>query len=393
MKILQIDKYNYLRGGAERYYLELSKLLQQHGHQVMVFSQQNEKNVSKDYAQYFPKEQYRFFWSGETAAALEDLLKVEKPDIAHIHLLYHHLTPSILKVLKRHHIPVVMTVHDYKLICPNYLLFTEGSPCERCKGHNYAQAVAHKCLQGSVTKSSIVALEMYWHKWFKTYERYIDWYIAPSQFAKTKLVEFGQPAENIQVIPHFIDLTGKQPNYNEGDYILYFGRLSAEKGVDKIIEVYYNKNVSVPLKIAGTGPLEKTLKQTVERYGLTDRIQFLGHLSDSELATAIQHSRFVLVPSLVWETFGLAALEAFAYGKAVVAHAAGALPEVVQHNQTGLIYQTDTELAEQLMYAVDNPSKLIDLGKYARTIAEQNYDPQQHYAAIMAVYRRFSAAA
>ncbi len=386
MKILQIDKFNYLKGGAQRYYLELSTLLRQHGHTVSVFSQQHEGNVDTRYQQYFPKERYRFFESREVDQKLERLIVQEQPDIAHVHLLYHHLTPSILKVLRRHRIPVVMTVHDYKLICPNYLLFTEGSPCQRCQGHKYYNAVLHKCIKNSTAKSAIVAAEMYWHKLFRSYEGYIDQFITPSEFAKTKLVEFGQNASKITVIPHFMNLQDKTPNYQPGEYLLYVGRLSAEKGVDKLIEVFYNNSVSERLVIAGTGPLQASLQAQVQTHRIEDKVEFLGHIEGNTLASVIQRCKYLVVPSLVWETFGLVALEAFAYGKPVLAHNVGGLTEVVEHGTTGWLYHTSTDLTDRIIHLQSAQATIIQQGKYARQVVETRYTPQQHYEHIMSVY-------
>ncbi|MFA5995843.1 MAG: glycosyltransferase family 4 protein [Patescibacteria group bacterium] len=385
MKILNINKYYYIKGGAERYYFALTELLMEHGHQVIPFSQKHDNNMVTAYADYFPETKYRFFSSPAVAAKLEQLIKKEQPDIAHVHLLYHHLTPAVLTVLKRYRIPVVMTVHDYKLICPNYLLFTQGKPCIRCKRYNYYQCVIHRCIKNSYAKSSLVALEMYWHKFWKSYENNINVFIVPSEFVKNKLIEFGLPANKIKQIAHFIDLNNKQPVYQPGEYLLYFGRLSAEKGVDKILEVLYNSALRIKFKIAGNGPYLPVLQKLVKQYSLQNQVEFLGHLDTNQLQQAIQQARLTIVPSMVWETFGLAALESFAYGKTALVSGQGGLAEVVIHNQTGIIYQP-SQLAEELNNIWVDEKKIISLGKNARLYVEKNYNKQQHYEKVMSVY-------
>lgn len=376
MKVLNIDKYFYVKGGAQRYYFELAKLLESNGHEVIPFSQNNEQNIDTKYKKYFPEEKYRFFWSTHTAKKLEQLIQDQKPDIAHVHLIYHHLTPSILAVLKKHNIPVVMTTHDYKLICPNYLLYTKGQVCNKCKQTKYYNCIFNKCLKNSYAASSVVALEMYYHKLFKLYEKNIDVFIAPSDFCKNKLVEFGLDRNKIKTVSHFIDLKNKQPEPEPGDYVLYFGRLSKEKGVDKLIKAVYNKELSV--KLAGTGPMESELKQMASK-----NVEFLGHLNSEKLEQAIKNSKFIVIPSQVYETFGLVALEAFAYGKTVIANNIGALPEIVKNNETGILYNND--LAEKIDYLNNNQDKIVELEKNARNFAEQ-FTPEKHYEEILDIY-------
>lgn len=391
MKILNINKYYYIKGGAERYYFALTKLFQDNGHQVIPFSQKDEKNFNTPYEKYFPKNKYRFFWSFKTAKNLEALIEKEKPDICHAHLIYHHLTPSILSVLKKHKIPVVLTTHDYKLICPNYLLYTQGQNCQRCKKHKYYNAVLHKCLYGAYSASALVALEMYFHKLFSLYEKNIDMIITPSKFAKNKLVEFGLSEKKIKFIPHFIDLKGKKPEFRLGDYLLYFGRLSKEKGVDNLLFAIYNSQLKIKLKIAGTGDYADTLQALAKQYKLEDRVDFLGHLNNEELGNAIKKAKLVVVPSRVWETFGLAALEAFAYGKTVLASDSGALPEVVLHNKTGVVYKNN--LLEELEKIWQDENKIKKLSENAYQLVQKKFTPQQHYQELVSAYNVLLAAA
>jgi glycosyltransferase involved in cell wall biosynthesis len=322
MRVLNINKFYYMRGGVERYYFSLTTLLEKHGHDVIPFSMKDERNFPSSFEKYFVsnlelgnpglkmiKHVTRPIWSREAQQKLEALLDEYKPDIAHVHMLYHHLSPSVLPVLKKRGIPVVMTLHDYKLICPNYLLYTENEVCKRCKGHKYYNAIVHKCLKDSYAVSAYTAGEMTLHKMMQVYEKNVDIMIAPSQFVRDTFVEFGQDAKKIIVIPHFIDpvflekASSIEPLNDEKPYLLYFGRLAKEKGVEKVLEMMYIHKPKLGLKIAGTGPLENSLKAFAANRGLGKQVEFLGHLSAEQIIAAIKGAACVVM--LRWRQWRL----------------------------------------------------------------------------------------
>ncbi len=280
MKILQINKFFWPRDGATNYFLAIRELLKQHGHQVVDFSMSHPNNLPSPYSDYFVsqvdfnqpqsflkkiKMAGRIIYSLEAKRKLEELIKTERPDVAHLHNIYHQLSPAIIGVLKKHKIPMVMTLHDYKLICPNYLLFTQGQVCERCKKHKYYQAAIHKCVKNSFWRSLICALEAYLYKYKK-----VNCFIAPSRFMKNKVVEFGVPAEKVKYFFHFFNFNSGESKI--GDYLIYFGRLSKEKGIEVLLKAIADKNINpvksppkagsqrlfnrVKLKIVGEGPIK-----------------------------------------------------------------------------------------------------------------------------------------
>ena len=404
MLVLNVNKFYYMRGGAERYYFALTKLLEDNGHDVIPFSMRDERNFPSGFSKYFVsnlevgqpglkliKQASRTIWSREAQAKLSELLDGYKPDLAHLHLLYHHLSPSLLPELKKRKIPVVMTLHDYKLICPNYKLFTQGSACERCNRYKYYNAVTHKCLKNSVSVSALAAAEMSVHKLMKVYEKNVDLFIAPSQFVKDVHVRFGQDPGKITVLPHFIDpafltLSDRLPQpASQSAYLLYFGRLAEEKGVDKLLEIMYIYKPSLPLKIAGTGPMEAFAKGYVREKGLADRVEFLGQLASEELARAIKGAAMVLMPSQFYEAFGFSALESIALGTPVVATSQGALPEIITP-EVGLTIPVDDHraFAEAIKEVADwDKTKVMEAG---RKLIESRYLPQIHYESLKTMY-------
>lgn len=400
MKVLNINKFFYLKGGAERYYFSLARLLEKNGIEVIPFSMQDSKNFPSEYSKYFVPnlnlskpglkmitKAPGFIWSHQAQIHLEELIKKTKPDVAHIHNIYHQISPSILKTLKQFKIPVVMTVHDYKIVCPNYSLYTQGSTCTRCKGHKYYNAVLHKCLKNSYAFSALGAVEMSIHKLMKVYENNIDRFIVPSEFVAQTLIDFGQNPDKITVLPHFInpDFLGHEVKEPKEQYMLYFGRLNTEKGIDKLLNFMYIYKPHLPLKVAGSGPLEKWAQAYIKDRGIEDQVELLGHLKTEELIKTIKEASVVLIPSRVWETFGLAALESIALGTPVVAYRSGALPEIITP-EVGRVVQFDNE--HDMLNAIEEVItwKKQDVKNAAAKLIKEKYNPEMHFNKLKEIY-------
>lgn len=403
MRVLNINKFHYLRAGTESYYFALTKLLEENGHDVIPFSMHDRRNIKSDFAKYFVshlelsrpnfgmvKFAGRTLWFREAQKKITKLIEETHPDIAHIHLLYHHISPSILPVIKKYGIPIVMTLHDYKLICPNYSLYTNNETCTRCKGGKYYEAVKNKCLKNSYAVSCLGAMEMYFHKFIKVYEKNVDMFIAPSQFVKNIHVDFGQNPEKITVIPHFIDPKfieqGRKVNASSTKpFMLYFGRLAVEKGVDKILKMMYIYKSCLPLKIAGQGPLEQYLKDYIAMKDLEGRVEMLGHLSKDELIEQIKQAQVVVMPSQFYEPFGLAAIETMALGTPLVVARSGALPEIIPDDMGRLF---DKEDLSEMFEAIEEVRKWDkkDLMQKSKKLFTDKFTKEQHFESLLEVY-------
>jgi len=407
MRILQVNKFYYRKGGADIHFLDLSDLLAKRGHKIIPFSMESEKNLSSPFAKYFvshvdlskPKFSLggfkaigRMFYSFEAKRKVNKLIKDEKPDLVHIHNIYHQISPSILPVFKKYKLPVVMTIHDYKLICPNYKLFVNGKVCERCKKYKFYNAVLHKCLKNSFLASWIACKEMYFHKILRIYEKNIDLYISPSQFVKDKLAEWGFDKNKIKILSHFINPNEFQPNYESENYILYFGRLSVEKGVDILLEAMGKVQSNLKLKIAGTGPEEKKLKNMAKKLRLKN-VEFLGYKEKGELIKLAQKSKFVIMPSIWYEVFGLSILESFALGKPVVGSNIGAIPELIKEGKTGLLFEpgNSRQLADKIDKLNCQADNMVEMGKNARKMVEDKFGIEEYYEKIKEIYKNLLA--
>ncbi|MCX6793019.1 MAG: glycosyltransferase [Candidatus Falkowbacteria bacterium] len=352
MKIIQVNKFNYLRGGAEKYFLAVTDELRRRGHDVAVFSMKHPKNLPSPWDKYFISRVSfnegglwnkiigigRTLYSFEAKRKFSKLVKDFKPDIIHVHNIYHHISPSILTVARKHNIPVIMHLHDYKLISPNYQLYSNNKVCYDGAAPNYFKCVSKKCFKDSYSASFLVALEMFWHhKVLKIYEKNIKRYIAPSHFMKDTCVRFGVPADMINVLYNFIDAAPKLEN-TAGNYMLYFGRLSGEKGIDVLLRALARLDKTTILKIAGTGPDEEKLKALTKELKLTKQVEFLGHLNGSDISDLIIKARAIIIPSVWLENMPFSLLESLAFGKVAIVSNIGGLAELIKDGVNGFSY-------------------------------------------------------
>lgn len=405
MKILMINSFNYMRGGAERCFIDLTDLLTAHGHEVIPFCMSHERNRPSPYASYFVsyvdfpsllngngsrlKNTFTAFervvYNREARQNVERLIADTKPDIAHVHGIAHEISPSILPALKKAGVPVVQTLHDYKLLCPNTNFVAQEAVCERCKGHRYYNVVRYRCKRDSTAASVLAAVETTVHKIMQIYEHNVDLFISPSAFLKQKVAEFGikNPVINI---PNFINVKEIQPCFEPDNYFLFFGRLVNTKGVMTLLKAMEQVKRS-HLYIAGTGDLEQSLRQYAEERGITN-VTFLGFVHTEKLIPLIQKAAFTVVPSEWYENYSMSVLESLAAGKPIVGANIGGIPEQVNDGYNGLLFEPGNvaQLAEKINYLLDNPDEAVKMGQNSRRQVETINHPETHYQQTMQVY-------
>ena len=397
MKILQINKFFFLKGGAERYFFDLSELLTKKGHQVLVWSTRHPQNFpwsdQESFAQFNDlskkeglvkdlKKIKGIFWNKEAKKKLEKIIKKEKPEVAHLHNIFGHLSPSIIFALKKRRIPIVLTLHDYKLFCPNYQFFSQGKICFDClKKKNYYSCLSKKCVKNSSIKSLIGYLEAKWQKDFLKVAEKIDIFLAPSLYMRRKALAWGIPAEKVIHLPHFVSSDFlKQSSLKRNPYFLYFGRLSQEKGVKLLIEVFKGREWRI--KIVGQGPLEIKTK--------SKNIELLAYKNQKELKEIISQAYLIIIPSLWPENFPYTVLESFALAKPVLAARVGGLPELIRNKQTGLLFKPNNQddLEEKIIWASQHPKKMEKMGQAAQKEVLARYNSEKHYQKLIEIYER-----
>lgn len=381
MTILQINKFFYPNGGSETYYFSLMSELQKRGYTVIPFSMQDDRNLPSEYERYFAphisfesggvKKASDFIYSRAAAEALERLLQHVHPDIAHVHNFAHQLTPSILRVLKNHNIPIVYTAHDYQLICPSYNLYTQNSSCERCHVFKYWNAVTHRCVRNSVSASTVAALEMTVNrKIFRMYD-YIDHIIAPSQFLRNRLIDWKYDEKKVSYIPHGVR-AGKMKQINRGSDFVYVGRLLKEKGVDVLLRAAALKK-DAHVHIVGTGPEEDNLHSLARDLHITDRVTFVGVQPYEYVQECMRTARAIVVPSVWFENAPMVIYEALSLGTPVVGSNSGGIPELISEGVTGeLALPKDPESLARAMDRVEHIA--IDKMPYFQHTIELHLD-------------------
>ena len=405
MKVMQVNKFWRVHGGSERYVFELSRMLAERGHEVIPFAMQDPANEPSRYSSMFvsPVElsdpyrlplwkrfaiAARILYSKEAASRIAIVADLSHPDIAHMHNIYHHLSPSILPPLVDRGVGIVMTIHDYKLLCPALRFYNNGQVCERCRPFRYLSCFEGRCVQNSRGASLLCATEMFFHDMLHAYTDKIDRFIAPSHFVAGKLVTRGLEPEKIVVIPNFVDSNRWQPAGEGGSYILFSGRLTQEKGILTLIRALAGLP-GIPLKIVGSGMADGPTRQLARELG-AENIDFLGFKSEEEVRRLVQGSSFVCVPSEWYENAPMSALEAFACGKPVVGTRIGGIPEMVREGETGLLAEPGDELdlREQVERLWEEPELAIRMGGNARHLIETDYSPITHYDKIINAYQQ-----
>jgi glycosyltransferase involved in cell wall biosynthesis len=398
--LLAINNYFYARGGAEVLFLEHNRMFEALGWQVIPFAMRHPKNFPTPWARYFPEEielghEYgiagtlvraqRVIYSLEARRKMRELLDRVSPRIAHVHNIYHHLSPSILPMLRKRSIPVVMTVHDLKLACPAYTMMADGQPCERCRGGKIHNVLIKRCIKGSFALSGLVMVEAMAHRLFRLYEANISRFVVPSRFVLEKLVEWGWSRERLTYVPNFVDLDRFRPNTEIGRRFVYCGRLDNLKGVATLVRAA--AAVAQPLTLVGSGPDEASLRRLSEQLGAD--CAFLGHQTKDALVSVIQSARAVVVPSECNENAPLAVLEAYAAGRPVIGSRMGGIPELVREEETGVLVPTGNvhALAAALDHLAKLPAeRLAQWGAAGRRWMEQEFSAPAYRDRLINLY-------
>lgn len=406
LTILIANKFLYRFGGTERYVFDMWEALERRGHRVIPFAMAHSRNRETEYSRYFVSNvEYddamasrnpfnkarialRTIYSLEARAKIAALIRDTHPDVAHIHNIYHQISPSILPVLRSRGIPTVQTVHDFNLVCPNYTFFARGQVCEACKSGLPMTALRQRCVKGSIPATALALLEMHLHKVMRTYDRNIQLFITPSSFVREKLVEYGLDATKVVHIRPPMNLTDYTPGFEAGGYALYFGRLAPFKGLATLLKAVKGLK-SLPLVIAGEGEIKGELAQTIAWDGL-DNVKLLGHVSGESLKETVRGAMFVVVPSEWYENAPFSVLESFAFGKAVIGSRIGGVPELIDENVDGLLFTPGDadELCARMAYLMDHPELCARMGRNGREKLLMRFSPEAHYDRLDSIYRR-----
>lgn len=392
MKILIVNKFYDLRGGAERVMFDLRDGLTARGHELIPFSMQDARNETSEWSRFFvPSRDYDAPGFGtklrqarltihdpQARHCLEELLEQVRPDLAHLHNIYHQLSPSILEPLTRRKIPVVMTLHDFKLACPSYTLFRDGEPCQKCVELKLPfWCAVHSCSRGSRAESIVLSVESSVHRIRGVYEKCVDRFICPSHTMAEVMRRRGIPAAQLVVIPNALRGMGEAADWSERSElpsVLFAGRLSREKGVETLVEAA-RKTPGVKVRIAGDGPSAESLR---ERARGLPWVEFLGKLAPEGLRRERAKAWLCAVPSVCTENAPLTVLESYASGRGVLVSDRGGLKELVDEKTGMRVEAANVEAWRAALAAIVSEEELWEArGRAARLRLEQDYSHER----------------
>lgn len=408
MKVLLVNKFHYLKGGSEKYYFELGKLLKEHGNEVAYFSMNDERNIKTGEKEYFVDKfelSSKNIWkvldvvySRKNYKKMSEAIDDFKPDIIHLNNFQRQLSSSVVFAAFDKKIPIVYTAHDVQAICPAItMLDSKGNVCEKCIGGNYKNCIEKKCNKGSKLKSIIGAHEGEFYRKNNIYKNMINYIVTPSRFYKMQFIKDGYDEKNIIAIHNFINVEDYDLENKNENYALYSGRLSKEKGIINLIKAFKKllddeeaQDKDIKLYIAGDGPCKEEIEKYINENSLKHKISLLGYLKQDELKEYTRKASFIVVPSIGYENCPYSILETQAIGKAIIGADIGGIPELIQDGKNGLIYKYDDidELKEKMKKLFCDRKLADNLGVNAKEHARLEYDKEGYYKEIINLYNK-----
>lgn len=412
MRIIVANYRYFIAGGPEKYMFKFMDAAQKMGVEVIPFSVDNPQNEATSYSKYFAKPRSNqlmyadtrrtvgnligmvraTIWNYDAEKKLRKLIHDTKPDAVYILHEVNHLSPSIIRAAKKEGVRVIHRISDFFMFCPKYDFLCDNEICEACLHGDYTKAIKHRCVKGSKagTRLRVIAMKLY--KAIKVFDD-VDHFICTCEFSKNKLIEGGIPAKKISCVPTFIDADEITPCYENDKYFLFLGRMAHQKGTIYAIEAMkYLKDTDFVLKITGQvsdSEEDQAIWKYVQENKLEDKVVFTGFKHGKELEELISRATCIVCPAIWYENMPNTVIEAYAYGKPVVASRIGSLAEIVEDNITGLLFEmkNSKDLAEKLWRFVTEEGLSRRLGMEAREICEQKYSKDTHMRKVIKILR------
>lgn len=387
MRVLTVHNRYQQRGGEDECFEAERDLLRARGHVVEEHVVDNHGIKRRD----APLTGLRTVWSRSEYKQIRLLIRRTNPDIVHVHNFFPLISPAVYYAAQAEGVPVVQTLHNYRLVCPGALLYRQNRPCEECVGKPLPwPGVLHGCYRSSRAASAATATMVATHRLLGTWSRVVSAYIVLTELARKKFIFGGLPEQKLFLKPNFAPDAGQ--GSGEGGYALFVGRLTEEKGVRVLIDAWRDEHPGLPLKVVGGGPLETFVRDAAVG---ACQVQYLGELPRRDVYSMMRGAATLVFPSLSYETFGRTIIEAFAAGTPVVASKLGAMESLVKHRHTGLHFLpgSATDLAAQVRWLADHGAERHDMRQNARAEYLRKYTASTNYESLMNVYTRVLAGA
>lgn len=388
MRVLMVHNYYQQPGGEEQIRATETALLESNGHEVVNFTLDNDDIVGMNPLVLAKNT----LWNHQVYRDLRKLIREQKPQVAHFHNTFPLISPAAYYAARDEALPIVQTLHNYRLLCPNALFFREGRVCEDCLGKPFPlPGIVHGCYRGDRRATAMVGATIGLHSFLGTWQNVVNVFIAYSQFAMDKFVEGGLPAEKLMFKTNFLH-PAPTPGEGKGGYALFVGRLSVEKGLGVMLDAWKQLDGKMPLKILGDGPMAGLVTAATEQM---PEIEWLGRRPLEEVYEVVGNASCLIFPSEWYETFGRVAIEAFARGTPVIGSKIGAITELIEHERTGLHFRPSdpTDLAAKVNWLLEHPQELSQMRQAVRAEFEEKYTAPDNYKRLMEIYTTAIASA
>lgn len=375
LKILMVHNTYQQRGGEDTVVGAEIAMLQAHGHEVEVYQRDNHDIATQGRLDVAGQA----LWSRRTENDVARLIARFRPDVLHAHNTFPLVSPSLYWTASACSVPIVQTLHNFRLLCPQGMLLREGKVCEDCVGKAPWRSVVRGCYRNSAVQSAVLSTSLQFHRTLGSYRHKVTRYIALNEFGRRKFIDGGLPAERISVKPNFVDFPAPTEQLRHGG--LFVGRLSEEKGIATLLAATSLLPLNIKPEVIGDGPLAASLNSKV-------RLRCLGWQSRQQIINKMQQASYLLMPSICYEAFGLVAIEAFACGLPVIASRLGSMAELVQEGVTGLLFEPGSaaDLAAKILWAERHPEQMRLMGQRARLEYERRYTPEKNLSMLLDIY-------
>lgn len=381
MRIVLVHNFHQYAGGEGHLFTAQAALLRRHGHEVFEYTDSNENLIDQSHFTTAGE----VVWSQRSKNNLFELLNSVNPQVAHFHNTFFRISPSVYYACKEASVPIVQTVHNFRIFCPIGTFLRDGKVCEECLGRGQIwHSVRYACFRNSRLQTSVVAAMLVFHRTIQTWTKSVDLYIALTKFARKKLIEGGIPKEKIVLSPTFIDPDLGAGNGEEG-YALFVGRLASEKGISTLLSAWDKVGGTFPLKIVGVGPLAGRVEEAVRRLR---GVEWLGRQPKDRVQALMKDATFLILPSIWYENLPAVIVEAFSAGLPVIASNLGSMSFLVEHGCTGLHFRPGDpdDLISQVQWALEHPNEINTMRHRARAKFESEYTAERHYQSLMEIY-------
>jgi glycosyltransferase involved in cell wall biosynthesis len=385
MRILVAHTHYQQPGGEDTVFAQEVDLLRREGHEVITYTRSNaeiERYGTAQRVMLFPNT----VWSSASRTDFGAVLDRERPDLVHFHNTFMVMSPSVYAACKERGLPVVQTLHNFRLCCPGGAFFRDGAPCEECATTGVWNGIRHKCYRNSRAATAVVASMLAFNRARGTWSNMVDCYIALSEFARGKMKSSGIPAHKIYVKSNFVSPDPGARSTVE-NYALYVGRLVVEKGLPTLLSAWERLDGTLPLRIIGDGPQRRNLEAFCRSNNI-NTVEFIGLRPRAEVIEQIRSARFVVFPSETYENFPMTIAEAYACGVPVIASKVGSTAEIVHDGVTGLTFTPGNadELRQRVQWATEHPDRMEQMGQRARAEFEAKYSAKRNYRILMDIY-------